>query len=392
MPHRAWFNWLRLSFAILIFSLSLLSVFRAPTNFLWKLAIGATEWGHILAAMALLTLLPGWRRSRKGWIAGVFGIVAAVLSLTPLMRATLVARQLPKQLHAAFIKTTLLANDNTPARPEPFVAVDLLRGVDSPEVDFKSLAYSQVACQTLRLDLYQSFSLPRPAPCVIVIHGGSWRSGDSQQLSPLNTYLAARGYVVAAINYRLAPRWRFPAARDDLIAALNFLKARADSLGIDSQRFALLGRSAGGELALLVAYTQHDPAIRGVVSFYGPTDMYWSWAHPGNPLVIDTHDILKAYLGGSPQEFPENYNAASPIQFVNASAPPTLLIHGGRDELVSPRQSERLAERLAEAGVHHFVLRLPWATHAGDFNFSGPFGQISTYAIEHFLIAITSKR
>jgi acetyl esterase/lipase len=65
-----------------------------------------------------------------------------------------------------------------------------------------------------------------------------------------------------------------------------------------------------------------------------------------------------------------------------------LLIHGGRDELVSPRQSERLAERLAEAGVPHFVLRLPWATHAGDFNFSGPMGQISTYAVERFLAAV----
>jgi acetyl esterase/lipase len=338
--------------------------------------------------MALITLLPGWQRSQKGRIAGVFGIVAAILALTPIMRATLVARQLPIQLQSAFGETTLLANDNAPTRPEPLVAVDLLRGVDSPAVNVKSLVYSEVDGQTLRLDLYQPPSSPRPAACVIVIHGGSWRSGDSKQLAPLNTYLAARGYIVAAINYRLTPRWRFPAARDDVIVALNYLKAHADSLGIDPQRFALLGRSAGGELALLVAYTQHDPSIRGVVSFYGPVDMYWSWAHPGNPLVIDTHDIFRAYLGGSPEEVPAQYDAASPIRFVDSSTPPTLLIHGGRDELVSPRQSERLAERLAEAGAPHFVLRLPWATHAGDFNFSGPMGQISTYAVERFLAAV----
>ncbi|MGH7453476.1 MAG: hypothetical protein ACRENG_19155, partial [bacterium] len=114
-------NWLRLSFAILIFSISLLSVFPAPTNFLWMLAIGATEWGHVLAALALITLLLGWRRSRKGRIAGVFGIVAAILALTPLMRATIVARQFPNQLQAAFGETKLLANDNAPARPEPLV-------------------------------------------------------------------------------------------------------------------------------------------------------------------------------------------------------------------------------------------------------------------------------
>ncbi|MGH7597079.1 MAG: alpha/beta hydrolase fold domain-containing protein [bacterium] len=387
MSHRTWLNWLRLSFAILIFSLSLLSVFPAPTNFFWKLAIGATEWGHVLAAMALITLLPGWRRSQKGWIAGVFGIVA-ILALTPLIRAAFTARQLPSQLHAAFGETTLLANNHASVRSQPLVAIDLLRGVDSPEVNFKSLAYSEADGQTLHLDLYQPRSSPRPAPCVIVIHGGSWRSGDSKQLAPLNTYLAARGYAVAALNYRLAPRWRFPAARDDVIAALNYLETHADSLHLDPQRFVLLGRSAGGQLALLVAYTQHAPSIRGVVSFYGPTDMHWSWAHPGNPLVIDTHDIFKAYLGGSPQEFPANYDAASPIRFVDALTPPTLLIHGGRDELVSPRHSERLAERLVEVGVPHFILKLPWATHAGDFNFSGPFGQISTYAIERFLMAV----
>jgi acetyl esterase/lipase len=385
-PQRAWLNWLRLSFAILIFSLSLLSVLPAPTNFLWKLAIGATEWGHVLAAMALIILLPGWQRSRKGRIAGILGLVAAILALTPLARATLIARQLPNQLRAAFGAIKQFANDN--ARPQPLVAIDLLRGVDLPEVEFKSLAYTEADGQTLRLDLYQPPVLKQPAPVVLVIHGGSWRSGDSKQLAPLNSYLASRGYAVAAINYRLAPRWRFPAAKDDIVAALTFLKARADSLHLDPQRFVLLGRSAGGELALLVTYTQHDPAIRGVVSFYGPTDMHWSWANPGNPLVIDTHEIFKAYLGGSPQQFPAQYNAASPIRFVEASTPPTLLIHGGRDELVSPRQGERLAERLAAAGAPYFLLRLPWATHAGDFNFSGPMGQMSTYAIERFLAAV----
>jgi acetyl esterase/lipase len=381
--------WLRLLSGGLFFALSLLALFEAPTTFLWELAILVTEWGHVLAFLSLLLFLPGWRDSRQNQIAAVLGLIAAVVALTPLLRAMPVAKNLPAQLKSTFGENQPLSFVDASSRPRPLVARDLLTGVDSPKVPYQSLVYAKVDEQILRLDLYQSSRAPQPSPCVIVIHGGSWRSGDSQQLASLNPYLAARGYVVAAINYRLTPRWRFPAARDDVIAALNFLKAHADSLGIDPQKFVLLGRSAGGELALLVAYTQHDPAIRGVVSFYGPTDMYWSWEHPGNPLVIDTHDILKAYLGGSPEEFSANYDAASPIRFVDSSTPPTLLIHGGRDELVSPRQSERLAERLAEVGVPHFVLRLPWATHAGDFNFSGPMGQISTYAVERFLSAMT---
>ena len=120
-----------------------------------------------------------------------------------------------------------------------------------------------------------------PAPCIVVIHGGSWANGDSTQLPGLNSYLAARGYVVAAINYRLAPDHRFPAARDDLLAAIEYLKGHAQELGIDPRRFVLLGRSAGAQLALLVAYTAGDAAIRGVVGFYGPADLVYGYRTPG---------------------------------------------------------------------------------------------------------------
>jgi acetyl esterase/lipase len=120
----------------------------------------------------------------------------------------------------------------------------------------------------------------------------------------------------------------------------------------------------------------------------GP-NCYWSWEHPGNPLVIDTKSVLSAYLGGNPSEVPSNYTAASPTRLVTSSSPPTLLLHGGRDELVSVYQSDRLAQRLREAGVRHFNLALPWATHGFDYILRGPGSQISTYAIEYFLSCVT---
>ncbi|MCG3120664.1 MAG: Acetyl esterase [bacterium] len=390
-PPPALFAWLRLLFGSLFFALSWLTVFPAPTNLLWEISILVTEWGHVLAFLSLLLFLPGWRRSRKNQIAAMLGLLAAILALTPLLRAIPVARRLPTQLQMAFGGIQPPPKTEIVARPQPLIFSDLVRGINSPAVNYNSLAYSRRDEDELKLDFYPPPTATRSAPCVIVVHGGSWRSGDSQQLAPLNSYLAARGYAVASLNYRLTPRWRFPAAHDDVIAAFNFLKSHADSLHLDPQRFVLLGRSAGGHLALLAAYTQHDPAIRGVISFYGPADLHWSYAHPGNPLVIDTHNILHAFLGGSPEQVPANYDAASPLQFVEPSTPPTLLIHGGRDELVSIRQSERLAARLLQAGVPHFLLRLPWATHAGDFNFSGPFGQMSTYAVEYFLKEVTES-
>jgi acetyl esterase/lipase len=223
----------------------------------------------------------------------------------------------------------------------------------------------------------------------VVVHGGSWQGGDSNQLAGLNRYLAARGYVVAAIDYRLAPTHRFPAQRDDVLAAIDYLKTNAGQFGIDPARIVLLGRSAGGHLALLVAYTARDPAIRGVVAFYPPTDLLWGYYHPAKKRIIDGIPIVESFLGGGPTAVPDAYAVASPLSHAGAECPPTLLIHGGRDNLVSPIQSERLAERLQAAGCRYLYLRLPWATHGCDVNLSGPSGQISTYAVERFLASMT---
>jgi len=281
----------------------------------------------------------------------------------------------------------------------------VLRDVRSPRVRKDRLVYAARDGLQLALDLYRPAGLgardlgltdsaqtpnPKPqVPCVVVIHGGSWQNGDSRQFPRLNAYLAARGYVVAAINYRLSPQHRFPAQRDDVLAAIGFLKANAAELGIDPTRFVLLGRSAGGHLALLAAYTARDPAIRGVISFYAPTDLLWGYEHPARKRVIDGCAVIEAFLGGGPTAIPDTYTIASPLSFAGAACPPTLLIHGARDNLVSPHQSEMLAGRLAAAGCPHFYLSLPWATHACDANFSGPSGQISTYAIERFLAMAT---
>jgi acetyl esterase/lipase len=311
-----------------------LIVFRAPTYHLWIVRIGVTEWGYVLVALALLPLLPGWHRSQGGRIAGVLGLGAALLALTPLLQAAWIARELPAQLDHSFGAVPPGAIAGAAPRQAPLVALDLLRGVASPPVRERSLIYNTHGNQQLGLDLYQSLAAQGAAPLVVIIHGGSWQSGDSTQLTALNAYLAARGYAVAAINYRHAPEYPFPAARDDVLAALDYLKTNAADFGIDAQRIVLLGRSAGGQLALLVAYTADDPAIRGAVSFYAPTDMRYGYANPVNPAVLDSRAVLSDYLGGSPDQAGTAYDAASPLNFVGPTTPPTLLIHGGSDDLV----------------------------------------------------------
>ncbi len=357
------------------------------------LAIGVTEWGHVLALIALAPLLvPGWRGSKLGQIAAVAGIIAAILALSPVLRSIPIASRLPAQLADAFGDSLMQESTDGPPRSTPLSARSLIFGVRAPEVSKRTLTYVVRDNRPLNLDLFQGSGEQPPTPCVVVIHGGSWRNGDSTQLDTLNSYLAARGYTVAAINYRLGPSYPFPAARDDVHAAISYLKANAASLGLDAQRFVLLGRSAGGQLALLAGYTAHDPSIRGVVSFYGPTDLFYAYTHPSNPAVYDSTGVLESYLGGSPDQVMPQYDGASPINFIGEDTPPTLLIHGGRDELVSVVQSERLSSALDRAGRRHFLLILPWATHACDYNFSGPSGQLSTYAVERFLAQVNSLR
>jgi len=374
----------RLLLAGLVFGLGLLGLFKAPLGFLWKPAVAATEWGHLLVFFPLfLLLLPGGA-SASGWVGLGLTALAALLLLSSLGRALRYTKGLEERFAAAFGPVRLPALPGAPARPAPLVLSQLF-SVSTPAVVPTRHLYREIEGRALHLDLYRSAEAPRSQPLVVVIHGGSWNSGDSTQLGWLNGYLAARGMAVAAINYRLAPHHVFPAQHEDVLAALGWLKENASRLELDASRIALLGRSAGGQLALLAAYTTRDPAIRAVVSLYAPSDLNWGWNNPTNPWVLDSPKTLSEYLGGTPAQVQERFDAASPIDFVNPGSPPTLLLHGTRDELVFVEQSRRLARRLKEANVPHVELEFPWATHGCDANPAGPAGQITTWAVERFL-------
>jgi len=214
-------------------------------------------------------------------------------------------------------------------------------------------------------------------------------NGSATEGATLNHYLAGRGYAVAAIEYRFAPRWTWPAQRDDVLDAIDYLQKHAAEFGIDPQRFVLLGRSAGGQIAEAVAYGAHLPAIRGCIAFYSPADMHYAYEYARADDVLNSLQLVRQYLGGAPTQARANYDSASSILLAQRDSPPTLLIHGQRDELVWFRQSERLSARLDALGTPHCFVRLPWATHAFDYNFNGPGGQISTFAVETFLGAVT---
>jgi acetyl esterase/lipase len=200
------------------------------------------------------------------------------------------------------------------------------------------------------------------------------------------------------VVYRLAnSAQHFPAQIIDIKCAIAWVKSHAVQYHVDPQRVALLGRSAGGQLALLAAYTASeqtsypascdgsDTSVRAVISFYGPTDLVWDYTHPGRPDVIDTPHTLENYLGGSPANAPQTYASASPIEHVNAQSPPTLFLHGGHDQLVLAENVERIIPKLEAAGVPYTYIYLPWANHGFDYNFNGLNSQIAQAEISKFL-------
>jgi len=380
----------RVVFGALMFLFSLLAVFRAPTYHLWMLALMATEWGHWLWAPALLPFAPGWTRTRGGRVGAGLGLAAALLFLSPLARAERDfggASELGTRLAAAFGA----ADPGSRARRAPLVIPDLWFGVRSPKVREDGLVYSTRDGEALSLQLYRPETAASPLPVILVVHGGSWRSGSRLEMPDLSRYLAARGYAVASIDYGLTPAARFPGPVEDVRAALSYLRAKSKELGVDPGRVVLLGRSAGSQIALAAA-AERLPGVRGVIDFYGPNDMRLAWTVPGSPWILDTHSLLRAYMGGPPAELPKLYDEASALGRAGKDFPPTLMIHGGRDELVWPVHELRLSARLSALGVPHYFLDMPWATHGCDYVFAGPCGQISTYAVERFLARVTGER
>lgn len=377
---------LRLLGGCVFLGLAALTTIAAPNPFLWKLSIAATEGGHWLAIGALVPALPWRGQGFLGKIGGIMSLVAAAILALPLYHASRMNTELPAKFDASFGTNRRQAGrfaENL--RPEPLVFFDLVTSVQSRPVQLAERVLNTADGEKLSLDIYTPGYAHDGLPGVLVIHGGSWQNGDNKEFMALNAYLAARDFVVVSMNYRLAPKWKFPAGRDDVLSAIAYLKVYGAEFGLDPNRLALLGRSAGGQLALLAAYTANEPAIRGVISVYGPTDLKFGYDRPAPKDLLDTRGVLETYLGGPPAKADEAYFAASPINFVNANSPATLLIHGLHDSHVSPDESERLETKLQEAKVRNLFVRLPWATHACDWSFSGPCGQITTYAIERFL-------
>jgi dipeptidyl aminopeptidase/acylaminoacyl peptidase len=185
---------------------------------------------------------------------------------------------------------------------------------------------------------------------LVLIHEGSWSEGDKSGFNSYIPELQERlpDYAIFNINYRLAgvngPN-TFPTQENDVKAALEFIFSKRSEYMI-SENFGLIGASAGGHLALLQGYKYSTPKAKAIVSFFGPTDMVDLFN--SNPLA---GLVLTNIVGATPTSNPTIYAQSSPITFVAASSPPTMLLHGGADPVVPVAQAEKLKAELQQEGV-----------------------------------------
>ncbi|WP_407426090.1 alpha/beta hydrolase fold domain-containing protein [Arcticibacter sp.] len=369
---------IRLGLSIASLLLSLLSVFGAPTYHTWLLAVMVSEFPLIFMGIALVLVLMSSVTDRFKTAGTVISVLALILFSSPVARALLIADNLQIELNQAF-----KGSEITPSGKPAFSFWKLAtRGKSSARFD--TFRYADDEGTTSTLDFYRADS-SGIRPCIVVVHGGSWSSGDSRQLPEINTHLANLGYHVASVNYHKAPEWQSPQPLEDVRKALSYLRTRAGQLMIDTSRLVILGRSAGAQIALMAAYQGTEPGLKGVISFYGPADMIWGYSKPASRWVMDSRRVMENYLGGTYQQIPDKYRSASPIEHVSETSPPTLLIHGRNDVLVAYEHSTRLAAKLTRNGVPHYLLTLPWATHGFDYTLSGPGGQLSTFTVATFL-------
>ena len=246
----------------------------------------------------------------------------------------------------------------------------------------RDLVFARVGGKNLVLDLYRPEHRSRDLPVVVWVYGGAWRTRNRAQQAPRASWLAAHGYAVAVIDYRLSSEALFPAQVNDCKDAVRWLRTNAAKFGLDAGHIGAWGESSGGHLATLLGVTggvaelegdlgnaDQSSRVQAVVDFFGPTDFLQMDAHvlPGATLKHDPPASPESLLvGGAIQENVQKVARANPLTYVTKDAPPFLIVHGEQDLSVPLHQSELLYEALKKAQVDVTFYKIAGAGHSGS--------------------------
>jgi acetyl esterase/lipase len=235
-------------------------------------------------------------------------------------------------------------------------------------------------CNNQKARITEPASFHGRAPAAVYVHGGSWVSGDYDSggfiISSIGPALAARGFVVVSLNYRLGPHDHWPAQIVDVKCAIRYLRANARRYNINRAEIGAWGQSAGGYLVALLgtagrsagwdvgAYNGQSSSVQAVVDMAGPSDLLTMGDQGDAVLVAESFISL---LGSVPSaELGADLHKASPTTYVRRGDPPFLILDSNNDEIVYPEQSEELAWYLGLARVPHELLTVHDGGHEFD--------------------------
>ncbi len=202
----------------------------------------------------------------------------------------------------------------------------------------------------------------RPVPAVVMVHGGGWVRGDRRiDVAPLFDPLTQAGFAWFSISYRLATDvTKFGLGIDDVESAVRFIRSHAGEFHINPDKLALVGESAGGQLAAMAALRLPPNSVKGVVALYTPTDLV---------SLLRNSDYVPAQIRNSVQGTPweslilAGLSQLSPIENVRRDMPPFLFIHGTADPLVPFSQSTAMCDRMKQVGAHCDLYPVEGAGH-----------------------------
>jgi acetyl esterase/lipase len=236
------------------------------------------------------------------------------------------------------------------------------------------IKYARVGDTALLLDLHTPSNVKQP-PLIVYVHGGAWRAGSKSDVPIAG--LLDQGFAIASVDYRLSTQARFPAQIHDIKAAIRFLRAKASSFGINTEKIAIIGSSAGGHLAALTGVTNGHRELEGrvgdhldqssdvsaIVSFYGASNLESILGQSTEFGLTVRIPALKLLLGDLPEKVPALAKLASPVAHLDKQDPPLLLLHGDADPQMPPAQSVEF-QKAYQSKVR--FITLPGSKHGGD--------------------------
>lgn len=205
-----------------------------------------------------------------------------------------------------------------------------------------------------------------PYPFILGIHGGGWCGGDRASYRHFWPRVRQRGFALVLCSYRLAPEFHYPNQFDDLMNVLKWLKTEGRKYGLDTERCALLGGSAGGHMLMLsgLRATKEIPdeivKIKALIDYCGVMNVKDQYFYD---TTVRHSQMTSNFIGGTPEGQDDKYREASPVNHVHKLAPPVWMAHGEKDNVVPIGQSEKMAAALKEKGVECVLMRAPGRGH-----------------------------